>query len=552
MTEPTIEQTFTLAVRHHHAGRLPEAQKLYRQILSRQPQHSGALHYLGVIANQAGRRNEAVELILRAVALNPINPDAYGNLGNAFKDIGKLDEAIAAYRQAIALDPSAPESHSNLGNALREKRQYKEAVAALRQAIALSPNFPEAHNNLGNVLRDTGQLDESIAAYRQAIALNPNFAEAHNNLGSALKDKIQLDDAAAAFRRAIALNPSFAEAHSGLGGALKQLGKFDDAIAACRQAIALKPTYPDAHWNLALTLLCTGQFAQGWQEFEWRLRISSLKLERNFPQPFWTGENLPGQTLLIHSEGGFGDTLNFIRLVPLIAGRVGNIVVECQPELLRLLQGFPGVDQWIPRGQPLPHFDCRIPLPSLLRVLAFDPRNVPNPVPYLKAPRAIAESWQARVPRDGIKNIGLCWAGSHTDLSRRTRQISVFAPLSPIPGVRFFSLQKGPEADQPPPAGMQLIDHTRELADFADTAALIENLDLVISVDTAIVHLAGALAKPVWVLIPFRSDFRWLLDRQDSPWYPTLRLFRQNADEDWNAVVGRIAGALRDGTKSPP
>jgi Tfp pilus assembly protein PilF len=550
MTQPTTSQIFDLATQRHRAGQLREAERFYRQILAQEPQHAGALHHLGVLANQVGKREIAVELIRRAVAANPNNPDACCNLGNALKDVGRIDEAIAAYRQAIALSPNLAEAHNNLGNALRDKKQLDEAIAELRHAIALNSNSAEAHCNLGNVLIDKGRLEEAIAVLRRALELKPNFPEAYYNLGIALRDNGRLDEAIAAYRRAISLRPQFAEAHSNLGISVKDKGNFEEAIAEYRKAIALKPDYVDAHWNLAVALLSTGQFAEGWEEFEWRLRKPSLKVARHFPQPIWNGEDIPNQTLLIYPEGGFGDALNFIRLVPLIAARAGKIIIELHPDLMQLFADVPGVSQWVARGEALPAFDRRISLSSLPRILGIRAQRVPNSVPYLRAPRTAVESWKARIPRDGTKNIGLCWAGSRAEVSRRSREIGILAPLAQVAGVRYFSLQKGPETDQPRPEGLEIIDHTQELGDFADTAALIENLDLVISVDTSVAHLAGALAKPVWTLIPNRPDFRWLVDRSDSPWYPTMRLFRQNIGEDWNPAVARLVDALQDWVKN--
>jgi Flp pilus assembly protein TadD len=550
MTQLTIQQAFELALRQHQAGRLGEAEQIYRQILAREPNHAGALHNLGVIAFQARRKDAAEDFFRRAIALAPDYAEAHINLGSLLKEKERLEEAIHEFGLAISLDANLPEAHNNLGIALAAKGQIDEAIAAWREAVALRPDYAEAHNNLGNALIEKGQFNEAVAAFRQAIALRPNYAEAYNNLGNAMQNGGQLDQAMAAYRHAIGLSPNYAEPHNNLGNTLFLKREFDEAVVAYRRAIALNPKDAETHWNLARLLLLVGRFAEGWEEYEWRLRLRATRLDRDFPQPYWNGEDLPGQTLLIYSEGGFGDALNFIRLVPLVSERVGKVVVECQPELLRIFADIP-VDQWIARGEKLPPFDCRISLPSLLRIFGIRLDNIPNSVPYLKAPRQEVEYWRGRIPKDGIKNIGLCWSGSRGELKERTRTLDVFAPLAKIAGVRFFSLQKGPEANQPPPRGMELTDHTQDLNDFADMAALIENLDLVISVDTSIAHLAGALAKPIWVLIPNHTDFRWLLDREDSPWYPTMRLFRQQIRGDWDSVIARVVNELSHRFKSP-
>jgi tetratricopeptide (TPR) repeat protein len=515
MAQLTIQQAFDLALQHHQAGRLHEAEQIYQQILAQQPEHLDATHNLGVIASQVGRYDHAVDLIRRAITLKPDLAEAHSNLGNALKNRGLLDDAIAAYRQAIALRPNYAEAHSNLGSALREKGQLDDAIAAYCQAIVLRPDYTEAHNNLGNALRDRGQLDEAIAAYRQAIALMPHYVEAYNNLGAALAGN----------------------------------GQFDEAIIAYRRAIQLKPDAADIHWDLAFLLLSMGRFAEGWEEFEWRLKDETKRLRRDFSAPQWNGEALAGKTLLLHAEGGFGDAFQFVRYVPLLRGRAAKMILECDSALVRLFSDLPGIDEIIARGQALPAFDYHIPLQSLPRLFKTDLTNIPNAVPYLKVQPENQASWKARVKNDGRLKVGLVWAGSprakiSDDL--RTRGLDVFAPLGQMPNVRFFSLQKGPESNLARPPGLEMTDFTRDLNDFADTAALIENLDLVISVDTSVAHLAGALAKPVWVLIPFSSDFRWLMDRTDSPWYPTMRLFRQKQRNDWQGVVAEMADALME------
>jgi len=605
-------------MQHHQAGRLREAEQIYRQILVQQPEHAGAMQFLGVIAHQVGRNDIAVGLIRRAIGLNPNVAEAYNNLGNALKgqgqfdgaiaafrqaltlnpklpqahnnlgsvlkDQGQLDEAIVAYRQAIALNPNLPEAHNNLGNALKDKGQLNEAIAAFHQAIALNPNLPEAHNNLGNALKDKGQLDEAIAArrqaialrptyaeahnnlgnalkdkgqleeavaaYRQAIALRPAYAEAHNNLGNALKDKGQLDEAVAAYRQAIALNPNLPEAHSNLGMALKDKGQHDDAIVAFRQAIGLNPNLPEVHHNLSLSLLARGDFQQGWEEHEWRWKCKEFPSPaRNFAQPQWDGRPLDGRTLLIHTEQGFGDAIQFIRCLPLVEQMGGRIFVECPAELQRLFRTMAGRCRIVARGQPPPAFDLHCPLLSLPRVFGMNLDNIPQTVPYLHADAEDAGRWQHRLAdHSAVAKVGLAWAGrpTHKNDRNRSMKLAKLAPLGQVPGVSFFSLQKGEaaaEAKTPPP-GMELIDWTEELKDFADTAALIANLDLVIAVDTAVAHLAGAMGKAVWTLLPFASDWRWLLEREDSPWYPSMRLFRQPCIGDWDSVIIRVVDAL--------
>lgn len=579
MPQLTIQQIFDLAIQHHQSGRLSDAEPLYRQILVQQPDHAEALRMLGVLVHQAGRNDLAVDLLRHAIASKPDWPEAHYDLGVILQAGGQLDQAIAAYRQAIALKPNYPEAYGNLGVALKATGRADQAIAAYRQALAFKPNHLKALNNLAMAQQEKGQLDEAVAAYRQAIALAPNNAEAYYNLGTALQAMGQMDQAIAAWRQALALKPDYPEALSNLGVALTNQGQLDQAIAACRQAIAIKPdfagayynlgvalanagqlapgiaafhqaialvpNYAEAHCSLALALLVRGELAQGWEEYEWRLAVPAYGAKRGFSQPQWDGADPAGKTILLHPEGALGDALQFVRLAPMLQGRGARLILECPPPLLPLLTPMAGIDQIVVRGQPLPPFDCHCPLQSLPRIFGITLDNIPNTVPYLFAPKERVRRWAGRVPANGQLNVGLVWAGSVGGDRWRSQTVAIFQPLASVGGVRFFSLQKGPAATQKPPQGLHLIDYTAELNDFADTAALVQQLDLVITVDTSMAHLAGALAKPVWVLIPAISDFRWLLDRTDSPWYPTMRLFRQPFnDGKWDGVIQQVTQAL--------
>ena len=487
---------------------------------------------------------------MQAIALKPDFAEAYSNLGNALKDKGHLDEAIAACAQAISLKPAFAEAHNNLGNALKDKRQLSEAIAAFRRAIDLKPSLAEAHNNLGNALQGKGHWNQAIAAFRQAIKLKPEFAEAHNNFGNAMESKGKLDEAIAAYMQAIALRPDFAEAHSNFGNAMKDKGHLNEAIAAYRRAIALEPDLAQVHNNFGLALLLQADFAQGWEEYEWRWKLKdTVSLRQDIAKPEWDGGHLAGRTILLHAEQGFGDTLQFIRYVPLVQQRGGEAIVVCQPELRRLLQTMtPGLPV-VARGQPLPAFDVHCPLLSVPRLFGTDLTNIPDTVPYLHAGAEDIGFWRARLADySGYLKVGLVWAGSprHKKDSNRSLKFSSFALLAKVSGVRFFSLQKGEAATEfaTPPQGMELVDMSGELEDFADTAAFIANLDLIVTVDTSVAHLAGAMGRPVWTLLPFAPDWRWLLEREDSPWYPTMRLFRQPAVGDWDSVIQRVAKEL--------
>jgi Flp pilus assembly protein TadD len=549
MPQLTIQQAFKIALRHHQAGRLQEAENLYRQILVHQPKHAEAMHLLGVIALQVGRKDVAEDLIRQAIALKPDDAGAYINLGNALRDMGRFDEAIAAYNQALALNPNLPEAHNDLGIALAGKGELDAAIAAYRRAVALNPNLLAGHSNLGVALNMKGQLDEAIAAHRRAISLRPGYTEARN-LGFALKDKGLLDEAVAAYRQAVACRLDHAEAHSDLGNALRESGQLEEAIAVYRRGIALNPSLPEAHHNLAMALLARGDFQQGWEEYEWRWKCKEyLSSAPKFAQPQWDGSRFEGRTLLLLSEQGFGDTIQFIRYLPLVAKRGGKIIIECRPELQRLFETIAVGCQVIASGQALPEFDFHCFLLSLPHILSTTFANHPQTVPYLQPDTEQTRKWQRRLTEhSAVVKVGLAWAGSPSHKNDRNRSIELarLATLREATGARFFSLQKGkmPTEAKATPAGVDLVDWSDELNDFADTASLIANLDLVISVDTAVAHLAGAMGKPVWTLLPFVPDWRWLLERQDSPWYPTMRLFRQRFPGDWDGVIARVVEQL--------
>jgi tetratricopeptide (TPR) repeat protein len=582
MTNPPIEQQIQSAVRLHQTGRLAEAESAYRALLVQRPNHPELLQLLGALAGQTNRVPEAIELISRAIAVNPSNPiyhcnisemyrrlgqndraiayahraiqlepnlaKAYCNLGAAQRDAGNGDDAVAAFRRAIELHPNFLEAINNLGHVYRTRQQYPEAIAAYRRSCALDPKSPDAFINLGIALREDGQYEEAFTALHHAIALKPDTPVAYNNLGVAHSESVQLDKAIENFTKAIQLQPTYALAHKNLGVALAELCRYREAVASFDRAIELNPNLPEAHALRALIYLVQGDFDRGWPEYEWRWRaqLRDMTPLRDFGKPQWDGSDLAGKTILLHAEQGYGDTLQFIRYAPLVAARGGRVVFECQPALVRLLRSVEGIDRIFPTGETLPGFDVHCPLLGL--PLAFKTRldSIPSKVSYVFADPASIENWRSRIQNTPGQKIGLAWAGNPRHKLTRHRAITLMqlAPLAQATGAVFFSVQKGPAAKQDRPAAMKLIDCGEHLNDFADTAGLIANLDLVITVDTAVAHLAGAMGKPVWILIPFSPDWRWLLERTDSPWYPTARLFRQKTLGNWADVIGAVADAL--------
>jgi tetratricopeptide (TPR) repeat protein len=546
----TLQQQLESAISLHQAGRFADAGEIYRRILIQQPNHTDALHLLGVISHQTGHSDAAIDLIQRAIAINPGIAQYHNNLGNVLRDKGLSNEAIAAYRNAVRLKLDYPEAHYNLAVALRAIGQIDQAIAAYRNALSFNPKFADAHNDLGSALREKGSLDKSIAALREAIRLQPDLHKAYNNLANALQEKGQLDEAILALRHALQIKPDIAEIHNNLGNILRDRGLLDDAVAALRQAIRLKPEFAEAHYNLGLIYMLKGDFAEAWPEYEWRWRSKDFPSPRGeFSQPRWEGTELNGRSILLHSEAGFGDTIHFARYAPMVAARGGKVLLECHDSLLPLMRDITGIEKLISTTEPLSHFDVHCPMMNLPLAFRTTMQTIPATVPYLHADPSLIESWRARLgPADAQLRIGLIWAGNRRFRLDGTRSLNLqqLSPLARVPGVKFYSLQKDPPADQAktPPPGLQLINLGPDLNNFSDTAAVMSLMDLIISTDTSVAHLAGALGLPVWLMLQFMPDWRWHLDREDSPWYPTMRLFRQKSLGDWPEVIERVAQAL--------
>jgi tetratricopeptide (TPR) repeat protein len=459
---------------------------------------------------------------------------------------GRLLEAERGYRRILAADPQASDALHMLGVLAYQTGRNAAAAELIGRAIALHGQNASYHSNLGLALQALGDLESAAASFRRAITLNPDAAAAHNNLGIVLTALGRWDEALACSGKALELQPDFADAHVNIGHVHRQQQNREAAIAQYRTAIRLRPDFAEAHTSLAHALLAGGDFAEGWAEYEWRWQTRSmLPGRRNFTQPQWRGQAGNGRTLLLHAEQGFGDTLQFCRFAAAAAAREFRVILEVQPPLVRLLRGISGVSV-IGRGEPLPPFDLHAPLLSLPWALGLTRDGLTGPVPYLQPDPALAAPWRRRLAActAGLA-VGLVWAGSHRLAHagidrRRSIPPALLAPLFQLHAT-FVSLQKdGPAM----PAGLPLIDWMPEMTDFADTAALIANLDLVITVDTAVAHLAGGLGKPVWMLNRFDSCWRWLTGRTDSPWYPGLRIYPQPAPADWQTPIASIAGDL--------
>ena len=548
----TISEALAIALQHHQAGRLDAAEQIYQRILQVEPDQPDALHFMGVLTAQLGRHQAAVDYITRAIAVRPNAAPYHLNLGLAYQASQKLDEAIASYRRALQLQPEFVEAHCNLGNALIEQGKLAEAVACYHRAIELRPDFAEARSNLGKAHLEQRKLDEAAACCRRALQLKPGLAEAHCNLGNALLEQGKLEEAVACYLRALELKPDFPEAHCNLGDAFFLLSRLDEAAACCRRALDFNPDYADAHMGLAVLELLRGDLGHGWPEYEWRWRTKQMP-PRSFLQPRWDGGSLTGKTILLHAEQGLGDTIQFVRYAPLVKRLGSMVILECQKPLLPLLATCPGIDRLVAQGDVLPDFDAHAPLLSLPTILRTSLDTIPAAVPYLFAAPALVEHWREKLRTVSGYKIGISWHGQPGYGSRLARKIPLqqFASLAEIPGVRLISLQKGAPRKELAQARerfplLELGDEVDQAAcAFLDTAAIMMNLDLVVTSDTAVGHLGGSLGAVVWIALPRPPDWRWLLDRSDSPWYPTMRLFRQKISGDWTGVFQEIQDALR-------
>ncbi len=570
--------------------RFAEAVESYDRALMLRPDYAEALSNRGNVLNALGRLEEALASCDCALAARPNHVEALLNRGNALKDLKRFAAALQSYDWALAVRPDYVEALSNRAVVLLELKQFEVALANCDRALALRPDFAEAHSNRGNALHALERFEEALASYDRALALRPDFADAHVNRGGTLHALKRLDDALADYDRALALMPNRAETHYNRGNTLHTLKRFDDALASYDHALALRPDYvealanrgvtlhnlkrfdqalscyervrairpdfADAHYNEALCRLLLGDLVRGFDKHEWRWETEQHRsAKRNFLQPLWTGsDDVAGKTVLLHAEQGFGDTIQFCRYAPQVAARAARVVLEVQEPLRALMATLPGMAQIVSRGETLPEFDMHCPLLSLPCAFATRLETVPNATPYLHASAEAVASWKRRLGVRDRPRIGLAWSGRPTHKNDHNRSIDLAVFLHILAGLNatFVSLQRDVRAAD----GVALrergdiIHFGDELKDFSDTAALIANLDLVVAVDTSVAHLAGALAKPVWVLLPFNPDWRWLLDRDDSPWYPTARLFRQDESRRWEAVIARASAALRDYLRS--
>jgi Flp pilus assembly protein TadD len=578
-TAKFLASTLAMAIREHQAGNQEEAKRLCLRVLTVDVRHADSLNLLGVIEYQLKRYESALKMVRRAIAVNNREARYQSNLGMILRAQSNLDEAVAAFQQALALQPNLVEVLNNLGAIFLNGRKLEEARAYLERALVLKPNSFEVLSNLGAVLEGQGNLEEAQVFLERALSINPDYVEALNNLGAifmkvgklaearacleramgfkpdsfevlsnlgaVLEGQGELEEAQVLLERALSIDPDYLEAINNLGTVFEWQGKPEKALARFERAVSLQSDHADAQWNRSAIQLLQGNFAEGWRNYEWRCRRKQFA-QRRLDEPQWRAEPLNGARILLHAEQGLGDSLHMLRYLPMVKAAGGVIVLDVPAPLQRLAEQFADIAELTVSGKPLTPIDLHCPLMSLPLAFRTTLETIPNQVPYLTVPeeaqqKAKALSW----PEAGLR-VGLVWAGSSTHAKDRFRSIPLaqLESFFDVERVHFFSLQMGSGADQLATVQAKITNLAPTIDDFADTAALLTNLDLVITVDTSVAHLAGALAKPTWLMLPVAPDWRWLLDREDSPWYPTMRLFRQPEFGDWQSVILRVRTEL--------
>jgi len=590
----SFEPRHLLGVIRHQQGRNAEALEFIGAALKINPNAAEALSSYGLVLNALGRFDEAISSYDKALAINPgllmawnnrgsalsglkryeealvsfdkalaIKPDvaeALNNRGNALLGLKRFEEALVSIDKALAIAPGVAEALNNRGNALLGLKRFDQALMSFDKALAIKPGYAEAHNDRGNALQELRRLGEALASYTQALTINPDYADAYYNRGNVLRDLKRLDEAQADYREALANKSDYAEAYNNWGNVLRDLNRLDEALAKYDKAIVHKSDYVEAHFNKSLLLLLKGDFDKGWELYEWRFRLDRFKIFFQFSQRYWLGaESLEGKTILLHAEQGLGDTIQFCRYAKPVSELGARVYLEVQKPLVEVLRGVEGVTAVIEQGQPRPAFDYHCPLLSLPLALKTKLGSIPHPTPYLHADEEKVRYWQQRIGKRSKLNVGLVWNGGFRPdqpeiwavNERRNVPLEVFCRGLNSVNADFFSLQKGEQAEAELRLHQQdywpngnFHNFMDEMRDFSDTAGLIANLDVIISVDTSTAHLSAAIGKPTWILNRFDTCWRWQLDRDDSPWYQSVKLYRQAEDQLWQPVLQRVASDL--------
>jgi tetratricopeptide (TPR) repeat protein len=549
MSNVSIQQAVQIALQHHAAGRLREAETIYRQVLEKDPNNFSSLHLLGVIAHQAGRNEMAVELIQNAVAVNPLYAEAYNDLGVIFAAMQKPFEAAAAFQKALQIRPLYAEAKKALEDLCRK-------VPALLQSkqveqFVRGPGADECLKQSAELLK-ANRNEEALELAQRAVRSAPAQVKAQEHLAAVLRRMDRLEEAVAAQEELLLIQADNAEGWNQLCVDCRRARKLERSIVAGREAVKLKPDFHEAHCNLGKALLQAGLWPEGWAELEHR-RLTAPYLAQNpeIAGRRWDGAELRGRTILLHTDGCDLDSMHFIRYTHLVAERQGRVVVMCPSSLTSLFKTAPWVQRVYPNGAKLPPYDFHLPLGSLPHVLQTTLEKVPSAIPYLICDRGRVDKWKDKLrPVAGKLKVGVRWAGSAacTEDRRRSLPLKLFAPLMKVSDVAMLSLQKGgdPKWSSEVPPELQGLGRMPDFKTWADTAALISQLDLVISVDTAVAHLAGAMGRTVWLMLPWESDWRWMNDGDESPWYPTMQIFRQEKPGDWDTLVKQVVHGVKE------
>ncbi|MBF0194732.1 MAG: tetratricopeptide repeat protein [Magnetococcales bacterium] len=528
-------------------GKLDKAIANLKKAITIQPDYIKAYNKIGNIKKKQGKLDEAVDSYQKAITINPNFADAYNNLSVVLIDQGKWDKAVANCRKVISLNPDIAITHFNLGNALKEQGKLDEAIASYNKAISIKPDFKKAYLNIGNTLKEQGKFDEAIARYKKIISITPDYAIAHSNIGIILQEQGKVDEAVARYKKAISIKPDYAEAHSNFGNTLQEQGKLDEAIARYKKAISIKPDLAEAHNNLGVSLLLSGDFENGWVEYEWWRKCKD-NIPISLSKPLWDGTSLEGKTILLHCDQGLGDNLQFVRYTELIKKKGATVALLCPQPLQAIFKTVNSIDCLITNSSLIPPHDYQASLLSLPMIFRTTLESIPNKVPYLHTDQKLVDKYANLMANlEGFK-VGIVWSGNPKFKNNKNRSIGAdfMAKLLDVQGCIFISLQKEAKDDELKIFSKRsnFLDLSDHLEDFAETAAVMANLDLVISSDTSVIHLAGAIGKPAWALLMFNPDWRWLLKKDDSPWYPTLRLFRQPAPRKWKIVIEGVVNKL--------
>jgi len=576
-------------------GKFTEALDAFNKAISLRPDYADAYNNRGNALRELKKFDDAVDSFNKAISLRPDYADAYNNRGNALRELKKFDDAVDSFNKAISLRPDYADAYNNLSIIFHESKKFHQAIECANEAIKLNPAFADAYVCRGLAHHKLNQFDIALENFNLAIQLDPHNFSGHSNRGLALTKLNHFDEALASCNRAIELKPDYAEAYGNRGAVLCELHHFDEALASCNRAVELKPDFPeaylckgyvlsisfrkysegldnfnkaielkdqytDAYWDKSLLKLLLGDYEEGWQLYEYRWKTDSQKSSaRTYPQPLWLGnESLVNKTILIWSEQGLGDTIQFCRYIKMVSNLGAKVIFEVQEPLLESLSTLEGVSEMIPMGANTSRFDFHCPLLSLPLAFKTTSETIPNRIPYLSPDPNKVAYWRQKLGEKSNLRVGLVWSGGFRpdqpevwSVNKRRNIPLIKLKSLNLPNIDFYSLQKGVEAEEELATlqssgwnGPNIIDFTKELNDYSDTAALIANLDLVISVDTSVVHMTGAIGKPIWILNRFDTDWRWFVDRSDSLWYPTATIFNQPSYGDWDAVVDKVKSEL--------